>query len=625
MYELSVPVMVTSKAFDKEKILADLRLAGAKRVFLAIGALTTNEEKQNEIFLQLERAINFFKNNGIETGVWFWAFMVKGNNSFTPITGFSKAVSSEQKCPLDENFLRFMSDKIQKIAKMRPDLIMFDDDLRLGFLDSGCGCICEKHRAAMQKILHKDVPSDGLFDKMFSTGKNEYRSAYLEAAGESLKNFCFLMREAADRGAGKDTVRLGACSCMSVWDTDGVDSYTLAKILAGTNKPFVRLIGAPYWASEKNWGNRLPDVIEIERMERSWYAYDNIEIFSEADCYPRPRYRVPAAYLEIFDTALRADGKMSGILKYMFDYTSSQTYERGYLDKHIDNFDIYAKISELFGNKADCGVRVYEFMNKLEEADFSEIKVSPEYIQNMFFPVSARVLAANTIPSVYTESGCAGIAFGENARHLPKSAFEKPLIIDIQAAKILTESGIDVGLESVGKAFSPMREFYPKFGEYTSIYEISPFAFEIEVKDTAVIESVFETNDNSTFPACYSYSGVNGNFIVYTFRGDIAKEEVWRNYCRPRQIAEILKKFNANLPFECYGNPDMYTICKQDNVSMAIGLWNCHADYASNLKLKTSVKYKKATFISCDGKFAEDEVIIDRIGAYEYAFILLEK
>ena len=50
MYELSVPVMVTSKAFDKEKILADLRLAGAKRVFLAIGALTTNEEKQNEIF-----------------------------------------------------------------------------------------------------------------------------------------------------------------------------------------------------------------------------------------------------------------------------------------------------------------------------------------------------------------------------------------------------------------------------------------------------------------------------------------------------------------------------------------------------------------------------------------------
>ena len=46
MYELSVPVMVTSKAFDKEKILADLRLARAKRVFLAIGALTTNEEKQ---------------------------------------------------------------------------------------------------------------------------------------------------------------------------------------------------------------------------------------------------------------------------------------------------------------------------------------------------------------------------------------------------------------------------------------------------------------------------------------------------------------------------------------------------------------------------------------------------
>ena len=68
---------------------------------------------------------------------------------------------------------------------------------------------------------------------------------------------------------------------MSVWDMDGVDSFTLAKLLAGNTKPLVRLIGAPYWAENRFLGNRLEDVIELERMERSWHEGDDIEVFSE--------------------------------------------------------------------------------------------------------------------------------------------------------------------------------------------------------------------------------------------------------------------------------------------------------------------------------------------------------
>jgi hypothetical protein len=36
--------------------------------------------------------------------------------------------------------------------------------------------------------------------------------------------------------------------------------------MAGNTKPILRLIGAPYWAIKQGWGNRLADVIELERM-----------------------------------------------------------------------------------------------------------------------------------------------------------------------------------------------------------------------------------------------------------------------------------------------------------------------------------------------------------------------
>ena len=48
------------------------------------------------------------------------------------------------------------------------------------------------------------------------------------------------------------------------------DSATVSRILAGNTKPYLRTIGAPYWAVNRSWGNRVQDVIELTRMERSW-------------------------------------------------------------------------------------------------------------------------------------------------------------------------------------------------------------------------------------------------------------------------------------------------------------------------------------------------------------------
>lgn len=636
MYLLSVPVMLNAKTYDPEKILADLRYAEANRVVLAIDTFTTDRAAGENVFEKLEKAIPFFRKNGYEVAVWAWAFAVSGENTFTPITGFSGRKSADEKCPLDPDFSEFVASRIRRIASMNPDLILFDDDLRLGFHDSGCGCLCERHRAAMGAPSEKELPAAKLFESMFSGKKNPLRSAYLKAAGNSLKAFCRHMRAAVD--SVNPNVRLGICSCMSVWDTDGADTYTLARLLAGNTKPFVRLIGAPYWAENKSWGNRLADVIELERMERGWYqplgtdadpetVTGEIEILSEADAYPRPRFRVPAAYLEIFDTALRADGRLDGIHKYMLDYTSSTAYERGYLDKHHADKSFAAAIEASFAGKNAVGVRVYEALHKLEDADFTGEHVTPESVQNLFFSHAARLLAAGSIPSVHHGTGCAGIAFGENARHLPPEAFEKPLILDIRAAKILRELGVDVGLDTLGDAFVPAREYFPDENEYTALYAPpTAFAYAVTPKSEAKVQSYFETADGAHYPASYIYQKADGaRFLVYTFRGDTAHEEIYRNYMRPRSLAKALEAFGAPLPFVCHGNPDLYLLAKGDTSSLAVGLWNCHADSAERIRMQLNEPYAAADFCGCTGRLdtGGNVLWIDRIEAYGKAFAVL--
>ena len=201
----------------------------------------------------------------------------------------------------------------------------------------------------MSKILGEEVPKDNLGKLIFSGGKNKYRSAFLQANGHYLKEFAKKAREAVD--SVNPNIRLGPCACMSVWDFDGVSAAELSRIMAGNTKPFLRLIGAPYWSVNRYWGNRLQDVIELERMEASWCG-EGIDLLAEGDAYPRPRFVCPANVLEGFDMALRASGALTGIHKYTLDYTADPEYENGYNTKHIKNKPLYAQIEKSFAGQA---------------------------------------------------------------------------------------------------------------------------------------------------------------------------------------------------------------------------------------------------------------------------------
>ena len=103
----------------------------------------------------------------------------------------------------------------------------------------------------------------------------------------------------------------------------------------------------------------------------------------------------------------------------MLDYTSSVSYETGYLKRHMEHAGIYSDIKRLFGGKKETGVRVYEAMNKFCDSDLFGISNSRKYVQNQFFSVAARMLSDNTVPCLLYTSGPAAFF----SAHLPSPLF----------------------------------------------------------------------------------------------------------------------------------------------------------------------------------------------------------
>ena len=489
--------------------------------------------------------------------------------------------------------------------------------------------MCEHHMKKIREELGEDISPVELQERAISGEKNKYRDAWLKVNGDSLKDFAKNAREYLNQV--NPSIRLGVCSCMSLWDNDGVDTETISRLLAGDTKPFVRLIGAPYWAPIKGWGNRLQNVIELERMERSWCS-DDIEIFSEGDAYPRPRTNCPAAYMELFDMAMRADGTTDGILKYAIDYASTIDYECGYIDRHCRNKHIYEGIEKAFANKTACGVRVYEAMNKLENMEIPEEAENSTKIDDIFFSPAARMLADCSVPTVYRGEGVCSIAFGENIKYVPDTAMKNGIIIDMRAAQILEGMGIDTGIKKIGGKISVTQEYFCDYKEQVNIHH-GAMVYETELKDGARILSSFVINQSKytlrerEIPAAYLYENDNGyKFLVFAFDAYFNSEHLYRSYARSRQLRDAIVWLSGKaLPAYSYGNPDLYIMCKRNSDSMAVGLWNIFADSVIEPVVEVDDEYSEISFINCTGRIDGAKVILSEIQPFSFAGFELRK
>lgn len=600
---LYVPIMIpTITERSRPVIFSALRAAKADYVFLSSSNLFYSSKMEEDI-ARLKTEIPLFEKEGFAVAVWInsFGFGVPLDNEakdqgWTKIKGMYGR-KTDAFCPTDKNFRAYYAHVLTSLVKAGAKIILLDDDYCLS-IRPDVGCSCKNHSRLLRKKTKLPLPGTVITALSVLGKPGLLRKKWLEVMGESLLDFAREMRSAVDKI--DPSVRLGLCAGYTSWDWEGADAYEIAKILAGKNKPFLRLTGAPYWLYTRRFGNQsLVDIIECTRMQTAWLKGKDVEVFAENDGYPRPCYHVPASYLEVFDTAVRAQGEC-GDLKYIIDYTMFPDTENGYTEAHKKTLPLYPTIDKLFYGKEDDGVRIYEYAKKAELSYTSLMQNN--ILERTFFSRAATMLGNAGIPTKYVGGGV-GACFGANAFYLPKSALSDGLILDYPAALKLTLSGIDVGLPAIKGDWYDLLKKTPRLSSATEtdeetdernginntplpatfpIFFTSAVLYAAEPKKEAKILSRYENGS----PSSYLYENKNGQrFLVYLFEGASVPfdSDLLLSYPRKRQLKKALA-YLGRKPLSAYVNGNVsgiYLITKKEGKFLSLGLWNTSSDVHS--------------------------------------------
>lgn len=628
MYKVSVPAILTSANYDREKLLENLNKAGADRVMLALYRVLKNGRIQTEENMdRLAEELAFFQNQGFETCVWIGETIGHGwpineGAEYSNIVNILGNPGYAAFCPTDEKFVADICKWIANVARAGAKQILLDDDFRMtnhGAAGSSACCLCERHLQLYRAAVGEDLSREEIKEKVFTGGPSVYRDAWVNMMRETMLGFAEKIRAAVDEV--DESVRIGVCGTASMMDADGECFADAAKILAGRNNGLIRMFGAPYWAHN---GFDLANVITMERRCAAGADHSAFEVICEGDTWPRPRFACPSAYLEIFDQALAADGGFDGILKYMIEYDAPYDYETGYIDEHVKNRPLLKKIQKEFGG--DCaGIRLFERYERFRGADLSGDALDNAEL-SVWRPqgIGCRFVSALGLPVAFEGNGPV-VVFGENAKYIEAEALKAGAIIDLPAARYLQARGIDVGLKSENAATDVIsREHF--LAEDVHITTAHPLYADLAVKEGAEVLSYLEGKERHV--GAYRYLNADGmRFLVYAFDGERSDARVYRNYARQREVAGQVEWLSGEkLPASCTGHPDTYMICKKIGEKLAVGFWNLFPDKIAEAAIGLSRNYSSVRWIAGRGELKEDGIHIKDVAPYAFVgFVLGEK
>lgn len=637
MYKITVPTIVTNGHFDKEKTLSELKRAGAHRIALAIDRELPYKFSSPKNLELLKDLIKYYEDNGLETLVWLgetWGHNSSPCDEPSPYTRmrFFDKYNMRSFCPLDKTFQKDFAEWVKNIALCGAKMILLDDDYRMSNRTHlAPGCCCKHHMKLICDELGEELTPDELYKKAFVGGKNRYRDAWLSAQSGGILEFSKMLRRELDT-VSPDT-RLGMCACTR-WDVSGADMLENTLALAGNTRPFMRVSGAPYWA------HQLGDIVEYTRAELDWFKDSDVEIFTEGDTYPRPRFACSAARLECFDTIMRASVKSNGILKYMLDYVSRADYETGYIDAMVENKELYKIVETLFGDKETVGLRPLNQQYRFREKDFYDGEWS--YVGhwcNHFLDPNLRFTVNTLLPTSYIGNGV-NVLTEEAGRFVSEEALKNGSIIDFNSAQMLMDRGIDVGIEEysayVPKGYAGFadvpEEYYIDEDEYVRLdpgVKLNTIKHKVGVK----VLTKFCFGDERVDGA-FLYENADGmRFMVLPFNvadviPTVKAKAGWINtYARRRQVLQYLDWLGKPLPAYTVGNhPYLYQLLKENDKALAMGVWNFFDDKIKNLRIKINVPFKDVRFVNCEGHIEGDCAILDTtLYSYEFAGVEIIK
>ena len=623
MYKISVPMMnrlVTEKT--REDYLKILKEAECDRVFLCY--------RNGEDLIRLKENVEYFKKNGFESCVWVGETIGHGGallnshenaekETFTPLVNLDGNAIEGTCCPLDPHFIETEANMLKGIAECKPEIIMLDDDFRLSQHGRVHCCACERHLEMINRECGENVTREQL-KASFVGKKNKYRDAWLKVQSESLYGAAKALRRAVDEI--DDSIPIALCSVYCHRSLDNVDLMKITDIFAGKGKKLLRLHGAPYWAAISN--DSLIGVIEISRMFASFVTDGSIETMAEGDVYPRPRYNVPSSYLEIFDMAMRLDGNCDGILKYMVDYSANTDFENGYLKQHKHNLTTVKKISESFGDSANIGVKILTKPNILGDAELSpNIRLDKHP-----YPTAGILLSTSGIPTVYSnDGGYCSAAFGECAEFIDPTDIKKGCLLDSVSAKILSEKGIDTGIDRFLGASRGNITFIvsEKTKNHAAMINSDTVYSDAELKDSAEIVLRAIVN-GAEKPFAYRYENCDGQrFFVYLIEyGSLDKNSgIYKCYEQQTALIDAVEWISGKaLPVKCIKNPSLYLMCREEKGSLSVGFFNCSPDPVLELEIMLGERYSRVECIGCEAELnGYKAVFTSEVGAYKFVLL----
>ncbi|MBQ8187862.1 MAG: hypothetical protein IJ037_13480 [Clostridia bacterium] len=583
MYSVTIPVMLRDD-FDREGTLSELMRAKADRVLLAVNRSFRDGRIDTEVQLaQMEECIRIYEDAGLDVGVWLGETMGHGwgpeiEAVYTPFVSIRGIAAKGGFCCADETFRRDISKWTENAARAGAKLILLDDDWRMSSHGDGtyAGCMCENHIRRYCELVGETLTREEIVRRVFTGKTNRYRDAWQKLMGGDMLTLAREIRETVDRV--NPACRIGLCTAPSVVDLDGAGFMEITDALAGNTRPYVRLIGAPYWA--KNTTD-LNAVITTERMlakfASEWREKTGVEVLAEGDVYPRPRTACPAAYLETFDQILRADGHFTGIQKYMMDYGKAPRWEHGYIDKHVKNRAVSDAITELFAGKTQTGFRAYEYRNLFAGADLPDDPETGNMIAyERFRGLSVRYLCDASVPISFDDG--IPVVFGENAKYVPDAVIAQGALLDRTAAHILRNRGCDVGDD-------------PAPGTITR-YENSSGA------RYAIVPVHAHPTDYGRF---------------------------FRNYDRQRELYEIGGWIAGEpLTAKITDCPDAYIMVSRDENETVVGVWNVFEDAIDEPVIELNCVPKNVRYVNCTGTADGNRIRLSEILPFGFAGFAFE-
>lgn len=593
---LAVPI--TNRLQDLDEIYAELKKVNAKRVWLCTARGLEKDDVLNKEIEALKFNIDFFQSRGFEVGAWMSSFghgYVKDakyvdllRNKYEYIRGVDGSFFYDSFCPACEPFKTDFSDWIATVASTGVKMIMLDDDYRLSWRGIGNGCFCEYHKNLFDSLVDEKVDRKDLSRLIASGKKSKYREAFLKINHDTLIDMAKLIREKVNKV--NEHTRVGICAVHSTWGIDGADAIEISKALAGKTKPFVRTIGAPYWTNVINpKTEKLQYTLNFSLLQDHWLCKENIEHFGECDAYPRPRYNVPAAHLEMHDMILRASGNMDGILKYMIDYSTSAKYEKGYINAMAHHKKEYDFIEKYF-NAQTVGVDIVRSPHLFENSVFPE-SCDFGYTNEVVFRSAKFIhLADSALPVCFGTNNVHSF-IGETGKSVDINLLNDGCLIDLPAAINLMNRGIDVGIEQIFETKSVCgSEYFIGENEKVAIGTLEKAGI-VKLSEKAVILSQMLNNSSlsceqkelkAEIPVVFTYENENKQrFVIMNFDATLSafSSNVFRSYSRQRQLIYALEwAGRKKLPAVCAGHPDLYMVCRKDKDILSVGLFNLSDD-----------------------------------------------